>query len=271
MQTFFEVEGQAVTAASLFVIAGPCVIENESLTMEIALALRDICRRLEMPLIFKASFDKANRSSSGSFRGPGLQEGLRILARIRRETGLPVLSDVHEASQVPAAAEALSVLQIPAFLCRQTDLLSAAGRSGLPVNIKKGQFMAPADMALAVKKVAQGGDSKVILTERGSFFGYRDLVVDFRSIPIMKETGCPVVIDATHSVQQPGAAGGVSGGDARFIPLIASAGVAAGADGVFLEVHPRPEQAASDGANSLPLDRAEALLRRLQALFRVGA
>lgn len=253
-----------------FLIAGPCVIEDAGLTREIAAEAKKVTAELGIPYIFKASFDKANRSSIKSARGPGLEKGLPVLAAIKADLGVPVLSDIHEPWQAQAAASVLSVIQIPAFLCRQTDLLLAAARTGLPLNIKKSQMMSPADMALAVKKVAEAGNRRVMLTERGSFFGYNNLVVDFRSIPLMKESGCPVVMDATHSVQRPSGAGDVSGGDPQFIPLMAAAGIAAGADGIFLEIHPRPEKALSDGRNSLPLKDLRPLLIRLQKLYNVA-
>jgi 2-dehydro-3-deoxyphosphooctonate aldolase (KDO 8-P synthase) len=267
MKTFFKVDELAITDGSFFLIAGPCVIEDEGLTREIAAEVKKITAGLGIPFIFKASFDKANRSSIGSARGPGLAKGLPILARIKADLSVPVLSDIHEPWQAEKVAEVLSVIQIPAFLSRQTDLLLAAARTGLPLNIKKSQMMGPADIVLAVGKVAEAGNGRVMLTERGTFFGYNNLVVDFRSIPLMKESGCPVVMDATHSVQRPSADGGVSGGEPRFIPLMAAAGITAGADGVFLEVHPRPEKALSDGKNSLPLSELRSLLIRLQKLY----
>jgi 2-dehydro-3-deoxyphosphooctonate aldolase (KDO 8-P synthase) len=217
-------------------------------------------------LIFKASFDKANRTSIDSFRGPGLEKGLEILARVKAEVGLPVLSDVHETSQVTAAAEVLDILQIPAFLCRQTDLLVAAARTGRVINIKKGQFLAPCDMRPAVDKVRAAGNDKIILTERGASFGYNNLVVDFRSLPILRGLGCPVVLDVTHSVQLPGGQGTCSGGQREFIAPLARAGVAVGVDGLFMEVHPEPAKALCDGPNSLPLAAVPALWRELKAL-----
>jgi len=247
----------------LFLIAGPCVLETRAHALGLAKKLRTICRRAGVPLVFKASFDKANRSSLRSYRGPGLEAGLEILRAVREETGLPVLSDVHETGQVERAAEVLDVLQIPAFLCRQTDLLLAAGRTGKPVNIKKGQFMSPAEMGNAVEKVLSTGNACVLLTERGTTFGYNGLIVDMRSIPIMKAFGVPVVIDATHSVQRPGGEGTSSGGERDFIPTIARAAVAAGADGVFLEVHENPERALSDKHNALILKELACLLESL--------
>jgi len=254
-----------------FVIAGPCVIESEETTFRVADFLRETSDAMDIPVIFKASYDKANRSSLGSFRGPGLNRGLEILRKVRERTGLPVLSDVHSAREVKEASQVLNVLQIPAFLCRQTDLLLAASRTGLPVNLKKGQFMAPWDMELAVLKVVSTGNHDVMLTERGSSFGYNNLVVDIRSIPVMKAFGYPVVFDATHSVQLPGAAGKSSGGQREYAETLARAAVAAGADGVFLEVHPSPEDALCDGPNSLPLGQVRsvlALLRDLHGLVR---
>ncbi len=231
-------------------IAGPCVIESATATLEAAQALKKIAQELSLPLIFKASYDKANRTSVSSYRGPGLQAGLEILARVKGEVGLPVISDVHQVSDVAPAAEVLDVLQIPAFLCRQTDLLVAAAATGKPVNIKKGQFMAPWDMAPVVEKARSTGNEKILLTERGASFGYNNLVVDFRSLAIMRGLGCPVVLDATHSVQLPGGQGSCSGGQREFIPLLARAGVAAGVDALFMEVHPEPDKARCDGPNS---------------------
>jgi len=247
-------------------IAGPCVIESEELAMRTAERLKEICGRLGVPLLFKSSFDKANRSSLDSFRGPGLEQGLAILARVKSEFGIPVISDVHEISQVKPAARVLDALQIPAFLCRQTDLLVAAGGTQKPVNVKKGQFMAPGDMAAAANKIAVTGNQNVFITERGSSFGYHNLVVDMRSLAIIRELGIPVVFDATHSVQLPAAEGRSSGGERRFAPLLARAAVAAGVDGLFIEVHPEPDCALCDGPNSLPLDEFEVLLKVLMEL-----
>jgi 2-dehydro-3-deoxyphosphooctonate aldolase (KDO 8-P synthase) len=270
MKTFFKVDDLEISDKSFFLIAGPCVIEEEDLTREIAAEAKKITSELGIPFIFKASFDKANRSSIDSARGPGLEKGLSILARIKKDFNIPVLSDIHEPWQAEKAAKVLSLIQIPAFLSRQTDLLLAAARTGLPLNIKKSQMMSPADLSLAVKKVMEAGSRRVMLTERGTFFGYNNLVVDFRSIPLMKEGGCPVVMDATHSVQRPSAAAGVSGGDPQFIPLMAAAGIVSGANGIFLEIHPRPEKALSDGKNSLPLPALRPLLIRLQKLYNVA-
>jgi 2-dehydro-3-deoxyphosphooctonate aldolase (KDO 8-P synthase) len=252
----------------LVMIAGPCVIESETLTLDIARTLRDIATELGLPLIFKASYDKANRTSIDSYRGPGLGKGLEILARVKEEVGLPVLSDLHQVPDVEPAARVLDVLQIPAFLCRQTDLLVAAARTGKVVNIKKGQFLAPWDMRPVVEKIRAAGGHKILLTERGASFGYNNLVVDFRSLPIMQALGCPVVLDVTHSVQLPGGQGSCSGGQREFIPYLARAGVAVGADALFMEVHPDPAQALCDGPNSLPLDQVLPLWRELAALHR---
>jgi 2-dehydro-3-deoxyphosphooctonate aldolase (KDO 8-P synthase) len=250
-------------AGRLFLIAGPCVIESRVQALGLARRIKSVAAGLGLPFVFKASYDKANRSSGRAFRGPGLDEGLDILAEVKRTAGVPVLSDVHETSQVEAAARVLDIIQIPAFLCRQTDLLAAAASTGKPVNIKKGQFLSPDDMRNAVEKVESAGNAKILLTERGTTFGYNNLVVDFRSIPLLKELGHPVVIDASHSVQRPGGRGASSGGDRRFIPLIARAGVAAGADGVFLEVHDDPDAALSDPDNALPFRELRALLAGL--------
>ena len=250
----------------LFIIAGPCVIESERHALRMADRIARAARALRVPCIFKASFDKANRTSLESYRGPGLDRGLEILRRVRQETGLPVLTDIHEPGQVKPAAEVCDVIQIPAFLCRQTDLLLEAGRSGAVVNIKKGQFMAPAEMRHVATKVASTGNQRLLLTERGHTFGYHNLVVDFRSIAIMREWGYPVVLDVTHSLQLPGAERGQSGGQPQFIETLARAGVAAGVDGLFMEVHDRPARALSDGPSALPLGLLKPLLRRLHDL-----
>jgi 2-dehydro-3-deoxyphosphooctonate aldolase (KDO 8-P synthase) len=247
-------------------IAGPCVIESEAHATAMAGALVDIARRAGVPFIFKASYDKANRTSGRSFRGPGLVEGLRILAAIKARYGVPILTDVHEPSQAAAAAEVADVLQIPAFLSRQTDLIVAAAHTGRAVNIKKGQFLAPDDVRHAVAKVVDAGNSRVFVTERGTSFGYHNLVVDMRAFPMMREYGIPVVFDVTHSLQLPGGGDGVTAGQAEYIEPLASAGVAAGVDGVFLEVHDDPAKARSDGQNALRLDLLEPLLRRLAAI-----
>ncbi|HWH67787.1 MAG TPA: 3-deoxy-8-phosphooctulonate synthase, partial [Candidatus Sulfotelmatobacter sp.] len=247
----------------LLLIGGPCVLESEALAREVAGELKAIAARLGMGFVFKASYDKANRTSLSSFRGPGMEEGLRILGRIREEFGVPVISDIHEPGHAERAAAVLDVLQIPAFLCRQTDLLVAAARTGKPVNLKKGQFLSPWDMAHAVGKFKAGGNRQLLLTERGFALGYNNLVVDMRSLPVMRGLGCPVIYDATHSVQLPGGAGGSSGGQREFIPPLARAAVAAGIDGLFMEVHPDPDQALCDGPNSMPLTRVEAVLATL--------
>jgi 2-dehydro-3-deoxyphosphooctonate aldolase (KDO 8-P synthase) len=248
--------------APLFLIAGPCVIESEAHATMMAERIAAIASELHVSLIFKASYDKANRSSVDSFRGPGLKEGLRILGAIKKRTRLPILTDVHEVAHVQPAAEVCDVLQIPAFLCRQTDLLVAAGKSGRVVNIKKGQFLSPWDIANAAEKVASTGNEKIILTERGASFGYKNLVVDMRAFPIMRKLGYPVVFDVTHSVQLPGGEGKSSGGQPEFIEPLARAGVAAGVDGVFLEVHDNPAKALSDGTNALPLAQLRTTLDR---------
>jgi 2-dehydro-3-deoxyphosphooctonate aldolase (KDO 8-P synthase) len=251
-------------------ILGPCVIESHDLTLRIAETLRDLADRLALPLIFKASFDKANRTSGKSFRGPGLHEGLKTLDAVKRRTGLPVTTDVHECCQVSAVAEVCDLLQVPAFLARQTDLILAAGGTGRAVNVKKGQFMAPWDMRHVVSKMEEAGNRRLLLTERGASFGYGQLVSDMRSIPWMQNLGRPVIFDATHSVQKPGAAGDRSGGERAMVPYLARAAVAAGCDGVFLETHPRPDEALSDGPNAVALDDLPALvgccLRLRQAL-----
>jgi 2-dehydro-3-deoxyphosphooctonate aldolase (KDO 8-P synthase) len=261
----FEIGPVHVGAGQLFLIAGPCVIESEAHARRMAEAIQRITSDLGIPYIFKASYDKANRTSVKSFRGPGLAEGTRILGRLAEDTGLPVLTDVHEPMHCEVAAEAVDVLQIPAFLCRQTDLLVAAGKTGRAVNVKKGQFVAPWDMKHPVEKVRSTGNTRVFLTERGASFGYNALVVDFRSLPVMREIA-PVVFDGTHSVQQPSAANGVSGGQPEYIPLLVRAAVAAGVDGLFLEVHDDPANAKSDGANSLDLKLLKALLEKLLAI-----
>ncbi len=250
----------------LVLIAGPCVIESLDHTLRTAAALKGIAARLGIGLIFKASYDKANRTSVSSFRGPGMDEGLRILARVKSDIGVPVLSDVHDLSQVAPAAEVLDVLQIPAFLSRQTDLLAAAGATGRVVNVKKGQFLAPWDMKNAVGKLEAVGNRNILLTERGASFGYNNLVVDMRSLPIMRETGCPVIFDATHAVQLPGGAGTASAGQRQFVGTLSRAAVGAGIDGLFWEVHEDPDRALCDGPNSLPLAQVEGLLRQILAI-----
>jgi len=250
----------------LVLIAGPCVIESEAHALGLARAIADIARRARVPYVFKASFDKANRTSVTSFRGPGLDAGLAVLDRVKRDVGVPVLTDIHEAAQAAPAAEVADVLQIPAFLSRQTDLIAAAARTGRVVNIKKGQFLAPRDVRHAVAKVKDAGNDRVFVTERGFTFGYNNLVVDMRAFPMMRELGVPVVFDVTHSLQLPGAGDGVTAGLAQYIEPLASAGVAAGVDGVFLEVHEQPSKALSDAQNALALDALAPLLDRLVRL-----
>jgi 2-dehydro-3-deoxyphosphooctonate aldolase (KDO 8-P synthase) len=258
------------TGHPLAFILGPCVIESPGHVLDVALALDGMARRLGVPLVFKASFDKANRTSIGSFRGPGLHDGLRALAAVKSRTGLPVLTDIHEPAQAAAAAEVADVLQIPAFLSRQTDLLLAAARTGRVVNVKKAQFLAPPDMRHVVAKLVDGGANHILLTERGSSFGYHNLVVDMRALPMMRDLGRPVVFDVTHSLQLPGAGDGVTTGLAEYIAPLARAGVGAGVDGVFMEVHENPANARSDAANALRLDLVEPLLARLTSIDRIA-
>jgi len=253
----------------LFLIAGPCVIESEQHCLDLAGFLKDLAARLDLFFVFKASFDKANRSSIDSYRGPGLEKGLQVLDKVRKTCAVPVLSDVHEVWQVAPAADVLDVIQIPAFLCRQTDLILAAASSGRVVNIKKGQFLAPWDVRNIIEKTREIDGARLLVTERGSTFGYNNLVVDFKGLPIIREFGCPVVFDATHSVQLPGGAVTASGGQSQLIPYLARAAVAVGIDGLFLEVHDRPEQALSDGPNSLALEQLEPMLRLLQEIDRL--
>jgi 2-dehydro-3-deoxyphosphooctonate aldolase (KDO 8-P synthase) len=255
----------------LAVIAGPCVIESRDAALSHATRLAAMAARLGVALVYKSSFDKANRTSKAAFRGVGMEEGLRILEEVRRETGLPVLTDVHEAAQAASVAAVVDVLQTPAFLCRQTDFIVAVARTGKPVNLKKGQFLSPAEMHQVVEKARSTGNERLLVTERGFAFGYNDLVADMRSIPILAQTGCPVVFDATHSVQRPGGQGTASGGDRPFIAPLARAAVAAGADAVFMEVHEEPDRALSDGATSLALAHAPALLAELVAIRRALA
>jgi len=250
----------------LIIIAGPCVIEDYSTTYRIASFLKELTGRLEMPFIFKASYDKANRTSIDAYRGPGITDGLEILHRIKSDLKITVISDVHTEQEIPAAASVLDILQIPAFLCRQTDFILAAADTGKPLNIKKGQFLAPWDMAHVVKKITSAGNDRILLTERGTFFGYNNLVVDFRSINVLHDIGWPVIFDATHSIQLPGGQGKCSGGQREFAPMLSRAAVAAGADGVFMEVHPDPDKALCDGPNSLPLDSLEAVFEQLKAI-----
>lgn len=255
--------------APLFVMAGPCVIESEKLCLEIARRLVQVSERTGVAMIFKASFDKANRSSYSSFRGPGLTEGMKILAKVRAETGLPVMTDIHEPAQAAEAGETVDCLQIPAFLCRQTDLLVACAETGKPISVKKGQFVSPGEMGNVADKIRSCKNDKVILTERGTFFGYNRLVNDMTGIPIMQGFGCPVVFDATHSTQQPGGLGSASGGKREMAPLLARAAVAAGVNGLFLEVHPEPEKGLSDAATMLPLDWLEGLVQDCRGIFEI--
>ncbi len=250
----------------LLLLAGPCVLESGEMAWEIAREMKSVCDRLGISYVFKASFDKANRTSLDSFRGPGLEKGLRQLGRIREEVGVAVVSDIHEPVQVEMAADYLDIVQIPAFLCRQTDLLVAAAKSGKTVNLKKGQFVSPWDMEHAVNKLRAAGCERILLTERGASFGYNNLVVDMRSLPVMRGLGCPVIYDATHSVQLPGGMGGKSGGQREFIPPLTRAAMAAGIDGLFMEVHPDPDNALCDGPNCWPLDQVEDLLNQLLAV-----
>lgn len=250
-----------------FVIAGPCVIENEAVTLEIALSLKEIGEDLGIPIIFKTSYDKANRTSLDSFRGPGIDEGLKIIRKVKETTGMCALSDVHSTGELEKVADVLDVIQVPAFLCRQTDLVLGAARTGLPVNIKKGQFLSPLEIGSAIEKVVSTGNRNILITERGTSFGYNNLVVDMRSIPIMKSFGFPVVFDATHSVQLPGGSGSCSGGEREFVSDLSRAAVAAGADGIFLEVHHDPDSALCDGPNALPLNEVKALLTMLKKIY----
>lgn len=254
-----------------FLIAGPCVIENESMTLSVAEQLKETTSSLGVNFIFKSSFDKANRSSNNTFRGHGMEEGLRILEKVKKEFDLPVLTDVHTEDQVKSVADVVDVLQTPAFLCRQTDFIHAVAKSGKPVNIKKGQFLAPQDMSMVVKKAkeANGGINNIMVCERGVSFGYNTLVSDMRSLSIMRATNCPVVFDATHSVQQPGGQGDRSGGQSEFVPLLARAAMAVGISGIFMETHPNPSEALSDGPNAVPLDHIKDLLKTLQGIDRL--
>lgn len=253
----------------LLLIAGPCVIESEDVARNVAEEMKAIAARLEIPFVFKSSFDKANRTSLDSFRGPGLRKGLDILGRIRDELDIPVTSDVHDVSQMEYVADVLDILQIPAFLCRQTDLLVAAARTGRAVSLKKGQFLSPWDMRYAAEKIRNSGGQRLLLMERGTMMGYNNLVVDMRSFPVMSSFGYPVIYDVTHSVQLPGGAGGSSGGQREFIPPLARAAVAAGIDGIFMEVHPEPDKALCDGPNSMPLDQVEPLLKKLVMIHKL--
>jgi 2-dehydro-3-deoxyphosphooctonate aldolase (KDO 8-P synthase) len=253
----------------LFLIAGPCVIESEGLALDTAGQLKELCAELGVPFVYKSSFDKANRSSHGSYRGPGIEEGLRVLAEVRRQLDVPVLTDVHEDTPLGEVAEVVDVLQTPAFLCRQTNFIQNVCRQGRPVNIKKGQFLAPGDMTHVVEKARATGNGQLMVCERGVSFGYNNLVSDMRSLSIMRETGCPVVYDATHSAQLPGGKGSASGGMREVVPVLARSAVAAGVSGLFMETHPKPEEALSDGPNSWPLGRMRALLEVLVELDRV--
>ncbi len=249
-----------------FLIAGPCVIEDEETTLKVAAFLKETSDEMDIPVIFKTSYDKANRTSLDSYRGPGIDKGLEILQKVKEKTGLTVLSDVHETGEIKKAAKILDVIQIPAFLCRQTDLLLAAGRTGLPLNLKKGQFLSPREMGQSIRKITSTGNRSVLVTERGTSFGYNNLIVDIRSIPMMKDFGFPVIFDATHSVQLPGSSGSSTGGQREFIEYLSRAAVAAGANGVFIEVHPHPDSALCDGPNSLPLNKVKPLLALLKEL-----
>ncbi|MDR3567564.1 MAG: 3-deoxy-8-phosphooctulonate synthase [Syntrophobacteraceae bacterium] len=265
----FQVLGQEIGRRRLFVIAGPCVIESEQIVFEVARFLKDLCARLRIPFIFKSSYDKANRTSLGSFRGPGLEEGLAVLAALRDKYQIPVLTDIHSAAEAEPVSRVVDILQIPAFLARQTDLLLAAAKTGKPVNVKKPQFLSPRDMAHVIEKISRTGNERILLTERGAQFGYNNLVVDMRAIAIMSDFGYPVVFDATHSVQLPGAMGASSGGERRFVPPLARAAVAAGAHGVFIETHPDPDKALCDGPNSLPLEDTARLIEELAQIFEI--
>jgi 2-dehydro-3-deoxyphosphooctonate aldolase (KDO 8-P synthase) len=253
----------------LVLISGPCVIEDYKTTFEIASFLKELTQKLDIPFIFKASYDKANRTSINSFRGPGITEGLKILESIKAELGVTILSDIHSISEIADAALVLDIIQIPAFLCRQTDLIVEAARAGKPLNIKKGQFLAPWDITNVVEKVTSTGNHQILITERGTMFGYNNLVVDFRGIKIIQDSGCPVIFDATHSIQLPGGAGTSSGGQREFAPILACAAVAAGADGIFMEVHADPDKALCDGPNSLKLDNLHELFSQLKAIKAV--
>jgi 2-dehydro-3-deoxyphosphooctonate aldolase (KDO 8-P synthase) len=255
-----------LTRSPLFVIAGPCVIESAEVCLAVGRHVKSVCDKLGLAYVFKASFDKANRSSNSSFRGPGLTDGLVVLDRVKKELAVPVLTDVHESDQVPVAAKVVDILQVPAFLARQTDLLLACGRSGRAVNVKKGQFMSPQEMGLVVEKIRSCGNDNVMLTERGTFFGYNRLINDFTGLPVMKNFGVPVVFDVTHSTQQPAGLGNQSGGNPQYSPLLARAAVAAGVDGLFVECHPEPKKAKSDAATMLSLDAVEPLLTQCRQI-----
>lgn len=257
-------------AHPFFLIAGPCVIESETLAIDTAGVLKEICARLDIPFIYKSSFDKANRSSGDSFRGPGIDEGLRILAEVKKQVSVPVLTDVHEDTDMQQVAEVVDVLQTPAFLCRQTNFIKRVAAAGRPVNIKKGQFLSPWEMKNVADKALATGNRDILVCERGASFGYNNLVSDMRSLAVMRETGCPVVFDATHSVQLPGGQGTSSGGQREFIPVLARAAIAVGVSGLFMETHPDPDKALSDGPNAMPLDQIESLLITLRELDSVA-
>ncbi len=254
----------------LLLIGGPCALESKEIAVTVAKKMKEVTARLGISYVFKASFDKANRTSITSYRGPGIEKGLQILSEIREELQIPVISDIHDYTQAEAAGEVLDIIQIPAFLCRQTDLLIAAAKTGKPINVKKGQFVSPWDMVNVVNKLKEAGASSVMLVERGASFGYNNLVVDMRSLPVMRSFGHPVIFDATHSVQLPGGAGGASSGQREFIEPLAKAAVAAGVDGLFMEIHPDPDKALCDGPNSMPLDAVESLLKKLLAIYNVA-
>jgi 2-dehydro-3-deoxyphosphooctonate aldolase (KDO 8-P synthase) len=254
----------------LVLIAGPCVVESEALALETAGILKEITQRLGIPFIYKSSFDKANRTSEKSFRGLGLEEGLRILAKVKAHVGVPILSDVHEDTPLEAVSNVIDVMQTPAFLCRQTNFIQRAARCQIPMNLKKGQFLAPNDMQYVVAKAKSTGNDNIMVCERGASFGYNNLISDMRALPILRETQCPVIFDATHSVQLPGGQGGSTGGQREFVPVLARAAVAVGVAGVFMETHPDPDKALSDGPNSWPLDQMETLVRQLMALDKVA-
>jgi 2-dehydro-3-deoxyphosphooctonate aldolase (KDO 8-P synthase) len=269
MKTMKLCDFEAGLTQPLFLIAGPCVIESEQLALDTAGTLKELCQRLQIPFIYKSSFDKANRSSHQSYRGPGIEQGLAILAKVKQQIGVPVLTDVHEDTPLNEVAAVVDVLQTPAFLCRQTNFISSVAATGLPVNIKKGQFLAPWDMSNVVGKAKATGNQQIMVCERGVSFGYNNLISDMRALMVMRDTGCPVVFDATHSVQLPGGGGAVSGGQREFVPVLARAAVAAGVSGLFMETHPDPDKALSDGPNAWPLGRMEALLVTLKALDTV--
>jgi len=253
-----------------FLIAGPCVIESEQLAIDTAATLKEICNRLGIPFIYKSSFDKANRTSGSSFRGPGVDEGLRILAEVKRQVKVPVLTDVHEDTDITAVAAVVDVMQTPAFLCRQTNFINRVAAAGIPVNLKKGQFLSPWEMKNVVDKAKSTGNERIMVCERGASFGYNNLISDMRSLAVMRETGCPVVFDATHSVQLPGGRGGSSGGQREFVPVLARAAIAVGISGLFMETHPDPDNALSDGPNAWPMDQIEDLLTTLKDLDAVS-